>query len=475
MADDSTEQAPGMTRRDLGGLAVGAGVLAGIAGTATPAAAEPAAVPERPAARRPNFLFILTDDLGWGDLSSYGAPGYPTPEIDGLARDGLSFTDAYAGSCVCSPTRISLYTGRYPGRLRGGLYEPIAAPTADAGLPPDQPTLASLLSAAGYETAMFGKWNAGFLPWFGPVKSGWAEFFGNYGPALDYFSHRGYAGDGPDLYEGEKAADRPGYYTDLLTDRAVEFIRRGHDRPWLLDLNFNAPHWPWEGPGDKAESDRLMGEVDAGKKTLSEALNHRDGGSVHVYQRMLTSIDRSVGRVLDALRHTGQERDTIVVFTSDNGGERFSYLWPLRDRKGTLYEGGIRVPCIVRWPGVVSRGRRSDVPLFTPDLTATLVDIAGTRAGADHPFDGVSLAPYLRGGAAPRERDLFWRTREQGAIRRGRWKFVRTHGSGGDTDELYDLVSDPSEQANLAARKPGTLAGLRDSWTRTDAELVPYT
>jgi arylsulfatase A-like enzyme len=465
---------PTISRRRLGGLALGAGALAatGLGVEAAPASAAGerpfAATGHRPD-RQPNVLFILADDLGWADLSCYGAIDTGTPELDRLARDGLRFTNAYSGSAVCSPTRFSLYTGRYPGRLPGGLAEPIASASPQSGIPPEHPTLASLLRDAGYETALVGKWHCGFLPWFSPLKSGWDEFFGNLSGAVDYFHHTDGQGN-PDLYEGEVAVEEIGYYTDLIAERAVDFVRRPHDRPWLLNLNFTTPHWPWEGPGDQAESDRLV------SNRLS--LFHYDGGSLATFAEMVTSLDQAVGRVLRALSRSGQERDTLVVFGSDNGGERFSYQWPLRGAKGQLYEGGIRIPQVVRWPGHIARRQVSDVPVFPPDWTATLIDLAGAEPHPDYPLDGVSLVPYLLDGERPPERDLFWRMRGQAALRRGDWKYVSTvdhdDGADGPTDQLYDLASDPSEQANLASRAPARLAELKAAWQAIADELLPY-
>ncbi|MFI0480192.1 sulfatase-like hydrolase/transferase [Actinomadura sp. 9N215] len=451
--------------------AVVAGVAAGAAlpgGTASARTAEREfrADPDRGhRPTRPNILVVIGDDLGWADLSSYGSPHIRTPNLDRLARGGVRFTQGYSAAAVCSPTRFALYTGRYPGRLRGGLEEPIARPDKLVGIPPAHPTLGSLLKGAGYSTAMFGKWHCGFLPWYSPVKSGWDVFFGNLSGAVDYYSK--VSGTGVDLYEGEVPAESLDYYTDTLADRAADFIRRDHDKPWLLNLNFTAAHWPWEAPGDRDVSAHITARIKAGD---SRALWHDDGGSLDTYRKMVESLDAAVGRVLRALRATRQDKDTIVLFSSDNGGERWSYQWPLSGGKGELREGGIRVPNILRWPAAIRPGQVSHVPVITHDWTATLLDAAGVRPGAAHPLDGHSLVPYLRQGALPPRRDLFWRTREERALRRGDWKYLRT--AAGET--LHNLSADPREQADLARRHPALLTDLRAAWEKIDGDLLPY-
>ncbi|MEV4567524.1 sulfatase-like hydrolase/transferase [Nonomuraea sp. NPDC049419] len=451
------------------------GVLA--AGAA--AFAAPAAVRERPfrAARlterpsRPNILFIFADDLGWADLGCYGAPEIRTPHLDALAGQGVRFTHGYAASAVCSPTRLALYTGRHPGRLEAGLLEPIPGPGAGVGLPVDHPTLASLLKQAGYATAMFGKWHCGFLPDYGPVKSGWDTFFGNMGGAVDYFSK--ISGNGEtDLYEGEVPAESLEYYTRTVSDRAAAFIRDHSEGPWLLNLNYTAPHWPWEGPGDRAVSDDLTRRITEGQEQ-GQILAHNDGGSLGTYRTMVEAMDAGIGQVLRALADSGRQDDTLVVFSSDNGGERWSYLWPLTGSKGQLNEGGIRVPTIVRWPAAIGGGQVSDVPVVTQDWTATLLDAAGVEPDARYPLDGHSLIPYLLDGAQPPQRDLFWRMRRAGALRRGRWKYLRVQDQQ-TRHLLYDVTADPRERANRAAHEEDLVAQLSAAWDAIDAELEDY-
>lgn len=469
-----------LSRRAFAGV-VGAGAAAAAVGvpageaSAAESRQDPHERPFRSAphrhAKRPNILFILGDDLGWADLSSYGAPHIKTPHLDRLARQGVRFTQAYSGSATCSPTRFSLYTGRFPGRTKGGLAEPIG--DRSVGLDPTHPTLASLLRDAGYSTALIGKWHCGYLPDYSPTKSGWDEFFGNFGGALEYYSKLGLAGE-YDLYagnirEGDAEYKDLRYYTRILTERASEYVLRDHgDKPWLLNLNFTTPHWPWIADGDEQESAEVVRKIKSGQ---AGALFHLDGGSVEKYTEMVQDLDRSIGAVLDALKESGQERDTLVFFASDNGGERFSYNWPLSGNKASLQEGGIRVPTIVRWPVRLDGGQVSHEPVFTPDWTATLLEIGGARPHPAYPLDGTSLAPYLLKGEELDERELFWRVRGERALRRGDWKYYR--GKGG-SDQLFNLAQDQREQANRALDQPALLAELRSAWERTDEQLLPY-
>jgi arylsulfatase A-like enzyme len=383
-----------------------------------------------------------------------------------LAASGLRFTNGYSASSVCSPTRFGLYTGRYPGRLHGGLAEPLGAVYDVDGIPSDHPTLASLLKDVGYETAMFGKWHCGFLPSFSPTRVGWDEFFGNFGGAIDYFSKIGTDGV-RDLYEGEVQVEDLRYYTHILADRAIEYISRPRQSPWLLNLNFTTPHWPWEGPHDRAVSDDLTRRVLDGDALLA----HYDGGSLDVYQAMVEDLDRSVGRVLAAIDHSGQAHDTVVFFASDNGGERFSYVWPFTGGKFTLNEGGIRVPTILSWPGTLPQGRVSHEPVVTMDWTATFVELAGAQPAEHYPFDGTSLVPYLLRGRRLAERSLFWRMHDWRALRKGSLKYLQTDDG---TDHLFDLGADEHEQADLVDLRPEDLDRLRASWEQINADQLPY-
>ncbi|KQX18808.1 twin-arginine translocation pathway signal protein [Sphingomonas sp. Root50] len=409
--------------------------------------------------RQPNILFILADDLGYADLSCYGRRDYQTPAIDSLATHGMRFTQAYANSAVCSATRVSLITGRYQYRLPVGLEEPLGP--GNIGLPPEHPTLPSLLRKAGYTTALIGKWHLGALPDFDPGRSGYDHFWGIRGGAVDYFTHK--AMGAPDLWDDQHQIRQQGYLTDLLGDKAVEFIGE-HSRsakPWFMSLHFTAPHWPWEGPADEAEARRLD------ESRSPWAIAHYDGGSSKTYAQMVTGMDRQIARLIAALKRLDLEKDTIVVFTSDNGGERFSDTWPFSGRKTELLEGGLRIPAIIRWPGRIGEGAISDQMMASMDWLPTLLAIAGTKPDPAYPPDGMDLSPILA-GSSPASRRLYWRylNMNQEACRSGAWKYLKIL----DNSFLFNVVDDPLERANLKERYPEKFAELKaafDSWNKT--------
>ncbi len=412
---------------------------------------------------RPNFVFILADDLGYADLGCYGGRSSCSPVLDRLAAEGLRFTESYANSPVCSPTRFALMTGRFQYRLRGGNDEPIASRhrgNPALGLPPAHPTLPSLLRDAGYATALVGKWHLGFLPHFGPLKSGYGEFFGPMSGGLDYFTHRDSAGQ-HDLYEGEAETHRVGYLTDLISERAADFVRRqgGSHAPFFLSLHYTAPHWPWETRDDAALAPTL------------ERISHTDGGSVETYLTMVRHMDEGIDRVLEALTRSGAAENTLVVFTSDNGGERYSDTWPLVGKKMDLLEGGIRVPYIVRWPTRVPAGRTTAQLAITMDWVATLLEAAGAHPHPDYPLDGLSLLPVLANPDLRIERDLYWRMkfRNQKAMRRGDWKYLSLDGD----EFLFELSRDQRERANRARHEPERLATMQACYAAWEATVSP--
>jgi arylsulfatase A-like enzyme len=436
-------------------------IVKGIATLAAAGAFPTFALPER---RRPNFLFIMADDLGFADLSCYGREDYATPHIDALARQGVQCMHAYANSAVCTATRVGLITGRYQYRLPIGLEEPLGV--RDVGLPPEHPTIASLLRKAGYSTSLIGKWHLGSLPKYGPAQSGYEHFWGIRGGGVDYFSHGG-LGEGVDLWDGNTPVHQTGYLTDLLGDQAIRMLEdhAKADRPFLLSLHFTAPHWPWEGPGDLAESQRLE------KLKAAMKLADFDGGTRKTYAEMVVRLDQQVGRIKAALTRLKLDRDTVVVFTSDNGGERFSKTWPLSGRKTELLEGGIRVPLIVRWPGVTHAGTRSDAPIISMDWLPTFVAAAGSMADPALPPDGIDVRAALQGGTLP-DRALYWRYRNHGqqAMRHGDWKYLQIAGKA----FLFNLADDPMERANLKVREAARFATMQADWTRWNSTMLPF-
>jgi len=420
---------------------------------------------------RPNIIYIVSDDLGYADLGCYGGREGPdgpvSPNIDALAAGGLKLTEGYANSPVCSPTRFAMITMRYQYRLRGALEEPInsrSKGSATLGLPPEMPTLPSLLKDAGYRTALIGKWHLGYPPHFGPLRSGYEEFFGIMAGGVDYFTHCSSSGD-HDLYINDDTHKEVGYLTDVFSNKAVEHVRaraaEARDgTPFFLSLHYTAPHWPWETRDDA----HVAPEVAAN-------LFHLDGGNVNAYRRMIHHMDEGIGWITAALREEGLLENTLIVFTSDNGGERFSDNWPLVGGKMDLTEGGIRVPWVAHWPATIPAGSVSEQHAMTMDWSATLLALGGGQPHPDYPLDGVSLEALLRDPAQRFERPMHWRMNHRGqrALREGDWKYLMVDGH----EYLFNIPADARERANLAKREPGRLARLREQWLAWDATMPP--
>ena len=417
---------------------------------------------------QPNIIYIVADDLGYADLGCYGGRDEPwgavSPVLDGLAARGIRFTQGYSNSPVCSPTRFALMTARYQYRLRGAAEEPINSKSRGStalGLPPEHPTLPSLLRAAGYRTALIGKWHLGFAPHFGPLKSGYEESFGPLAGGVDYFTHCDSSGR-HDLWENDVEHHQEGYLTDLLSRRTVEYVERmaAQDAPFFVSLHYTAPHWPWETRDDAARA-----------PTIRDNLFDLAAGNIHVYRRMIHHMDEGIGQIMQALRRTGQLDNTLVVFTSDNGGERFSDNWPLVGGKMDLTEGGIRVPWIAHWPAVIRAGGDSAQLCMTMDWSATMLDAAGVAAHPDYPLDGVSLLPVLRDAAHAFDRPLHFRMnhRDQRALRVGDWKYLKVD----DNEYLFNIPQDERERANLARKEPARLDAMRADWLAWNATMPP--
>ncbi|MFM7012970.1 MAG: sulfatase [Betaproteobacteria bacterium] len=400
----------------------------------------------------PNIIFILADDLGYADLGCYGGRDPISPNLDQMATEGLRLTQGYSNSSICSPTRFALITGRYQYHLRGAAEEPLHGANASRsalGLSPSHPTLPSLLRDAGYRTGLVGKWHLGASPDCGPLLSGYDEHFGLMGGGVDYFTHTNPGGH-KDLWHNGAPAESDEYLTDLLSDRAVDFVQRSvaDQKPFFLSLHYTAPHWPWETREDRELAQTLVGKI-----------MHLDGGSVETYKRMIHHMDEGIGLLMNELKRLGVDNNTLVVFTSDNGGERFSDNWPLVGGKMDLTEGGIRVPYIVRWPAVVPAGSCSDQLAITMDWLPTLLEIAGAKSHPNYPLDGISLKPLLENPGWSTDRELFWRMnhRHQQAMRAGIWKYLKVD----EYEYLFDISKDARERANQATNQPNIFAGMR--------------
>jgi arylsulfatase A-like enzyme len=298
------------------------------------------------------------------------------------------------------------------------------------------------------------------LPNYSPIKSGFDDFFGIMSGGADYFTHKDGTGE-PDLYEDEVPVEKVGYITNLLTDRAIQFITKKHEKPFFLSLNYTAPHWPWEGPTDEERS-----------KTFKSWLT--DGGSIDVYGKMMKSLDDGIGRVLKALQESKLESNTIVIFTSDNGGERFSYNWPFSGAKYDLLEGGIRVPAIAYWKGVIPKGTVTEQAAISMDWTKTFLALSGTAEDPSYPMDGVDLLPVMTGKQSPFDRKLFWRMRNQDAMRSGQWKYFKKKEAATETEFLFDLKFDQMEKTDFKEEKPEIFQQLKAEFEKWNSEVLKY-
>ncbi len=432
---------------------------------------------------KPNIVFFLADDLGQRDLGVYGSTFYETPHLDRLAAEGARFTDAYAACPVCSPTRASILTGQWPQRTGvtdyiGAAKTPqewkrntksLPAPYTDR-LALNAPTVAKSLKAAGYATFFAGKWHLGPEGWW-PENQGFDLNKGGHDRGGPYGGKRYFSPYGnPRLSDGPEGEHLP----DRLATEAVQFMRSRRDQPFLVYFPFYSVHTPLMAREDLRrkyeEKRRRLGLVAQWGRE-----HERDVRLVQehaIYAGMVEAMDEAVGKVLAALDELGLRENTVVMFTSDNGGLSTSEGWPtsnlpLRAGKGWIYEGGIREPLIVRWPGVTRPGSVIATPVSSPDFFPTFLEAAGAPPARNQILDGRSLVPLLRGGSLP-ERALFWHYPHYGnqggapsaAIRRGNWKLIEWQEDG--RLELFDLADDLGEQNDLASREPTRVARLKD-------------
>jgi arylsulfatase A-like enzyme len=428
------------------------------------------ASPQAQAQRSPNVVLVMMDDLGYGDLGSYGARDVRTPNIDRLAREGVRLTDAYANGAVCTPTRAALISGRYQQRVGLEWVLTISPADRERGLPALETSLPALLKANGYATGLVGKWHLGTKPEFGPNAHGFDEFYGFLGGAHSYYTNRaeiaGVGAGAPDLFENTTPVEATGYLTDEMTRRAVSFITRHADGPFFLEVAYSAVHWPFQPPDQPAsEAERVAG------RPLRQMPDDSVRATRQEYVRMLERADRGVGEILTALHRRGLTNSTLVIFTNDNGGEWLSRNAPLFHRKATLWEGGIRVPLILRWPGELPAGKVSAQVAITMDVTASILAATGVRPPASYRPDGIDILPILRGRAPLLERRLFWRwarpDRQQRAARVGQWKLLA------DASQLllFDLSVDPGERTDLSGRRPDLVATLKRLIAEWEADV----
>jgi arylsulfatase A-like enzyme len=422
-------------------------------------------------AAQPNIVFILADDFGYGDLGCMGCKDIATPNIDRLAAEGVKFTDFYANAPVCTPTRAGFITGRWQQRCGiefafGYQVEQFRrvkgawVPEPDIhglGLPLGETTIAQRLKSANYATGAFGKWHLGYKDEYNPTKRGFDEYFGELLGHADYYKHTYYDGTYA-LRDGMEPVKRDGYLTDLINERAVKFIRDHKSAPFFLYVPHLAVHSPFEAP-DAPDTPMVT------KESMLK-------GSRAIYKAMVERIDLGVGKILAELDTLKLADNTLVVFSSDNGGERFSRNAPLFHHKATVWEGGIRVPCLMRWPGKMPKGKVTSQMAITMDLHATFLAAAGVTEMPPKALDGINLLPLITGDAKPVERTFYWRidrsNRKQHAIRQGPWKYIN---DGNSMDLLFNLDDDISERTDLGYQHPEILADLKAKLKTWESEI----
>lgn len=413
-------------------------------------------------AQTPNIVLIMADDLGYGDVGCYGCTDIRTPAIDSLADKGVRFTTFYSNAPECTPTRTALLTGRYQHRVGGlecalgignvGRYDDAIRlrQTNDMGLPAEQTTIARMLKDNGYATAICGKWHLGYEKKFFPLRHGFDYWFGPVGGAVDYFHHCEYTGQ-PALYLNDRTIRREGYLTDLITEEAVKFIQRQWSSPFFLYVPYTSPHTPYQGPNDKKDKPVLQANYNKGSRKT--------------YIEMVERMDEGIGKILRALQDKKVADNTLVIFMSDNGANNKGNNSPYSGYKGNLFEGGIRVPCIVKWPGVLSESTISNQPCITLDFSRSIVRAAGSKTPKDRPFDGIDILRAIETKQPLQKRTLFWRARRgentRKAVRDGSMKYIRLQKGNDIKEYLFDLEKDPAEKNNLLSEREKDTRNLK--------------
>lgn len=425
--------------------------------------------------RKPNILLIFVDDLGYGELGCQGNPEIKTPNIDKIAKQGVRFTNGYVSSPYCCPSRAGLLTGRYQTRFghelnvvgKGNLRE-------DIGLPVQELTIANLLKSAGYVTGCIGKWHLGGTAKYHPQKRGFDEFYGFLHEG-HFFAPEPYKGlttrlrpneppydESNPILRGTKVIQEKEYLTDAITREALSFMERHRNDPFFLYLSYNAVHSPMQAPHKYLDRNDHITD------------SHR-----RLFAAMLTSLDDGIGRVLEKLDELKIGEQTLVIFLSDNGGpvaELTSSNWPLRGGKGQLWEGGVRIPFMMMWPGHLPAGKTYDQPVISLDILPTAVSLAGGKLPMDRKIDGVNLLPYLQGKkTGPPHSTLFWRYGPNIAMRQGNWKLVKQTEGGQKQAKfrLFDLSKDWGETTDLAAKMTNRVASMQRELQQWNSEMVP--
>ena len=416
--------------------------------------------------QRPNIVFILADDLGYGDLGCYGREDIRTPNLDRLASSGVRFTNHYANGAECTPTRVAFLTGRYQQRVGGlecaigtgnvGRYDDAIRlrETNDLGLPAQEQTIVRLLKESGYRTAITGKWHLGYEPKFAPHLHGFDQAFYCIGGGMDYFHYLDNVA-GYNLFQQGQPIRREGYFTDLATDEAIQFLKRQTDTtPFFLYVPYTTPHSPFQGPGDRQPN----------PLPLDSPLWNQGKAPPKTYIAMIERMDDRIGKILETLDARGLGSNTVVFFASDNGGTSSARNVPLSGHKGSTFEGGIRVPAMLRWPGEIAPKTVSDEPCLTFDFTAAIANLAGVKPAADKPFEGIDIINHVRERLPENDRTLYWR-KQRGrviwkAVRQGSLKYVAKEFNSVE-EHLYNLADDIGEKRDLKQQQADDFQRLR--------------
>ncbi len=431
-------------------------------------------VPATLAAGRPNILLIVSDDQGWPDLGCMGLKAIQTPHLDRLAKDGVRLTNYYVTWPACTPSRSSILTGRQP--LRNGLYDMVrndlvnyghryseqeyaTSPEMTIGLDPREITIGNVLQSAGYRCGMVGKWDMGQARRYLPLQRGFDFFYGHGNNGIDYYTHERYGIHSMFAGNARSKSDQGVYATDLFKREALRFIRENQERPWFLYLCFNAPHGASSfGPDEKNPKSRSG--VQAPDEYVAKYRDAKLSENLKRYYAAVTCMDDAIGEVLALIRQRGEEHNTLVIFQSDTGGSGNGGNAPLRGQKSTLWEGGLRVPFIARWPGKIPPGRVSDEFLTTLELLPTLATAAGAAPPRGVQLDGYDMLPTLAGSAASLRKEMFWEFREQKAARIGNYKWLESEQGRG----LFDLATDIGEKSDLTSKQAEIATDIAARW-----------
>jgi arylsulfatase A len=405
----------------------------------------------------PNIILIMADDLGYGDIACFGSKSIKTPVLDKMAREGIKFTDYHSNGAVCSPTRAALMTGNY--QQRAGIEGVIKAAREfrKYGIQDSEKILAEYFKEAGYSTGAFGKWHLGYQPEYNPTYHGFDEFFGYISGNIDFISHRDQAGI-YDWWQNTDTSYEKGYVTDLITDHALEFMEKNKDHPFLVYLPHEAPHYPYQGRNDKA--DRLPGVEfpTQGSRTDKK----------QAYKEMVEIMDENIGRVMEKLKELGLDKNTLVMFCSDNGATKLGSNGSLNGYKGSLWEGGHRVPAIAWYPKKINKGISNNSTILSMDILPTLLSVIGKKEVEE--IDGKDFSEVMYFETNLNERPLFWRFNKQWAVRKGEWKYLKIK----DKEYLFNLKYDLDEQNNLFEAEPLKVNELKKLLKEWESEMGNY-